>query len=78
MKSLIEINPINAFRKLRLRKACAALEIKCREQRAEIARMRAAIEKTLDENGHLADGDNCTLIHLKTAIGYEEAEDGAI
>lgn len=28
----------------------------------------AAIEKTLIENGHLADGDNCTLIDLKRAI----------
>jgi hypothetical protein len=29
----------------------------------------AAIETTLDENGHLADGDNCTLIALKRALG---------
>lgn len=28
----------------------------------------AAIETTLDENGHLADGDNCTLIALKRAL----------
>lgn len=28
----------------------------------------AAIETTLDENGHLADGDDCTLIALKRAI----------
>lgn len=28
----------------------------------------AAAERTLDENGHLADGDNCTLIILKTAV----------
>jgi len=30
----------------------------------EIERLRGTIQKTLDENGHLADGDNCTLIHL--------------
>ena len=24
--------------------------------------------KTVEENGHLADGDNCTLIHLVRAI----------
>ena len=36
---------------------------------SEIARLRAAIQKTLDENGHLADGDDCTLIELKRAIG---------
>lgn len=28
----------------------------------------AAIQQTLDENGHLADGDNCTLIVLKRAL----------
>jgi hypothetical protein len=28
----------------------------------------AAAVKTVDENGHLADGDNCTLIHLVRAI----------
>lgn len=34
----------------------------------EIDRLRAAITKTLDENSHLADGDNCTLIELKRAV----------
>lgn len=34
----------------------------------EIERLRAAIRKTLDENGHLADGDNCTLAELKKVI----------
>jgi hypothetical protein len=29
-----------------------------------IFELETAIEKTLDENDHLADGDNCTLIHL--------------
>jgi hypothetical protein len=56
----------------KLQEAHAALESQWREQRAEIARMRAAILQTLAENGHLADGDNCTLIRLKTAIGYED------
>jgi hypothetical protein len=27
-----------------------------------------AIRKTLDENRHLADGENCTLIELKKAL----------
>jgi hypothetical protein len=36
--------------------------------RIEARRLRAAIRKTLDENGHLADGDVCTLIDLKLAI----------
>lgn len=34
----------------------------------EATALRAAIQKTLDENGHLADGDNCTLVHLVRAI----------
>ena len=39
-----------------------------RSAKAEIERLRAAIRQTLDENGHLADGDVCTLILLKRAI----------
>lgn len=35
----------------------------------EIDRLRAAIHQTLDENGHLADGENCALIVLKRAVG---------
>ena len=38
------------------------------EANSEIDRLRAAIQQTLDENGHLADGDVCTLIVLKRAI----------
>ena len=34
----------------------------------EIDRLRAAIWQTLDENKHLADGDDCTLIELKRAV----------
>lgn len=30
--------------------------------------LRQAIRKTLNENGHLADGENCTLIVLKQAL----------
>lgn len=39
-----------------------------RRRDAEIERLRHAIQKTLDENGHLADGENCTLIRLKRAL----------
>lgn len=42
---------------------------------AEVARLRtqrddilAAARRTLDENGHLADGEICTLIVLKRAV----------
>lgn len=38
------------------------------EMQQEIDRLRAAIQQTLDENGHLADGNNCTLILLKRAM----------
>ena len=34
------------------------------ETLAYIKRLEDAIQKTIEENGHLADGDNCTLIHL--------------
>jgi len=33
-----------------------------------VERLENAIRKTLDENRHLADGDNCTLIDLKKAL----------
>jgi hypothetical protein len=39
-----------------------------RRMNAELARVHSAILQTLDENSHLADGDNCTLIALKRAI----------
>lgn len=37
----------------------------------EIAELRKAIILTLEQNGHLADGDNCSLIELKKVIGYD-------
>ncbi len=39
--------------------------------------LRLAIQKTLDENGHLADGDNCTLIRLKLALETPNAPSSA-
>lgn len=35
---------------------------------AEVERLRAAIVQTLDANGHLADGEVCTLLPLKIAL----------
>ena len=35
----------------------------------EIERLRAAMQQTIDENLDLADGDVCTLILLKRALG---------
>jgi glutamate mutase epsilon subunit len=39
---------------------------------ANLARsnLEMAIRETIEENLHLADGDNCTLIKLKRAINY--------
>jgi hypothetical protein len=37
---------------------------------AEIKRLRKAMQQTIEENPHLADGDDCTLIKLKIAIQY--------
>jgi len=63
-------------------KACEAIyataEAKA-TRRSKFARQRdellAAVEQTLDENGHLADGENCTLIVLKRAL--EKVKGGA-
>lgn len=38
-------------------------------QSKRIAELESAITKTLNENGHLADGDNCTLVDLKRVMG---------
>lgn len=40
----------------------------CFDSAEVISRLRAAIQKTLDDNGHLADGDNCSLIELKRVM----------
>lgn len=42
-----------------------------------VERMRDAIQQTLDENGHLADGDTCTLILLKRALSDLHEYDGS-
>lgn len=34
--------------------------------------LESAIRKTIDDNLDLADGENCTLISLKRAIGYDD------
>lgn len=49
------------------------------ELEQERKRLTAAIQHTLDENGHLADGENCTLIALKRAVGdWVEARNAPI
>jgi hypothetical protein len=50
---------------------CKALKKECDTCfiRKERDALRAAILQTIEENGHLADGENCTLIALKRAVG---------
>ena len=36
-----------------------------------IENLEAAIRETIEDNLHLADGDNCTLVKLKKAINYD-------
>ena len=45
----------------------AAHELHCKAL-VRVDELQAAIEKTLSENGHLADGENCTLIDLRRVI----------
>lgn len=35
-----------------------------------------AIRETLEENGHLADGENCTLIKLKRVLSANASGEG--
>ena len=49
---------------------CDAYE-EIEKQRDELL---AACEKTISENGHLADGDVCTLIDFKRAIARVKAQ----
>ena len=45
---------------------------KCGGQGNRIKKLEKAIRNTLQENGHLADGDNCTLFELKQAMKGEK------
>lgn len=42
---------------------------------SEVARLTAVIKATIENNLHLADGDDCTLIDLKRAINYRHEDD---
>lgn len=59
-----EIRPVPAIAREVAAKLAEGL-IVARRERDELA---AAIRQTLDENGHLADGDVCTLKALKDAL----------
>jgi len=46
--------------------ACGSRE----KLQSEIKRLVSAIVETIEENRHLADGDNCTLAKLKRAVNW--------
>jgi hypothetical protein len=45
------------------------LMVRLAEAEDEASALRAAMRRTLQENRHLADGENCTLWRLKKAVG---------
>jgi len=49
--------------------AIRSLQDYTKRLRLETERLANAIEQTLAENAHLADGEKCTLWRLKQAIG---------
>jgi hypothetical protein len=51
---------------------CEAQEKEIQSLKATNAQLLQAITKTVEENLHLADGDNCTLVHLVRALGPDE------
>jgi len=55
-------------RELNLARAVSGLLQKVEEQDDMLKGVVDAIIKTLKNNGHLADGDNCTLIDLKQVL----------
>jgi hypothetical protein len=57
-----------------LERELATITAERAELRAEVARLRAGIEVCLRTNGHLADGENCTLIGLKHCLRDARAE----
>lgn len=48
----------------------AATPNACIELLEENEKLETAIRETIEDNLHLADGENCTLIKLKRAISY--------
>ena len=52
-------------------RALAEIDAIKRSAASEIEMLRDAIRLTLEENMHLADGEDCTLIYLKRALATE-------
>ena len=59
-----------------LREGARVVELKARAERAEaeVGRLRAGIAECLHTNGHLADGEDCTLIGLKRCLRDSRVE----
>ena len=56
------------------RNQCLMIDGICDILHSRIDELEHAIRLTLDENGHLADGDNCTLAKLKSVVTYDESD----
>ena len=56
------MNPYKLF------ELCEKLNTELLEAKAEINRLTKIIADTIEENLHLADGENCTLFGLKKAL----------
>ena len=50
--------------------ACAQAAERLDCQTVRIRQLETVIREVIEDNLHLADGENCTLIKLKRAIGY--------
>ena len=59
---------INAAKEAEEAGLCGLYPMAAQTLADEVKILREAILETLEENGHLADGDNCTLIKLKLAM----------
>jgi hypothetical protein len=67
MKRTIE-QWINCKPELMAKMSESAIMYALQDARSDIMRLHRAIQNTLADNGHLSDGDDCTLIDLKKAI----------
>ena len=51
-----------------VRESCESWKQRAERAEAEVGRLRAGIAECLRTNGHLADGEDCTLISLKRCL----------
>jgi len=61
----------NVFNQLVERIVNARLISENKKLNRRIRRLESAIVKTLNNNRHLADGNDCTLIDIKNSVNWE-------